>query len=495
MSEMDQFDREQLKRSQERKERIAMRREKRKRALMIRSAILSVAVVFLLGGVFLVGAGIKNTNDKKKAVEKAKQEAIIAAEEKELKDRKALIKEADRLAAGYDYDKALELIQGVEGYERKPEYVEAIAKYTAAKGKLVPFEDVSKVTHIFFHTLVAEPSITWNLTGKDAYKVGDYNQVMTTVDEFNAIMQQMYDNDFVLVSIRDLVKTNTDENGNVTFTKGEILLPEGKKPFVLSQDDVSYYFYMTGDGYASKLIVDDKGKITNEYIKEDGSVITGSFDVVPCLNDFIEKHPDFSYRGAKGILALTGYDGVLGYRTDPDLALTEEEGNKNAKEYGTFDVEAEIAAAKPVVQALKDDGWEFASHSYGHISYGSSFEKMKADADKWQERVANVIGPTDIIIYPFGTDIGDWRPYSQDNEKFQYLYGQGFRYFCNVDANKYWVQLGSNFVRQGRINVDGFRMYQDLKNGADRLGFMFDVESVYDKTRPETGLSNWDGAG
>ena len=28
----------------------------------------------------------------------------------------------------------------------------------------------------------------------------------------------------------------------------EIYLPEGKKPFVLSQDDVNYYDYMEGDG-------------------------------------------------------------------------------------------------------------------------------------------------------------------------------------------------------------------------------------------------------
>ena len=31
----------------------------------------------------------------------------------------------------------------------------------------------------------------------------------------------------------------------------------GKIPFVLSQDDVSYYHYMDGDGYPSKLIVDE----------------------------------------------------------------------------------------------------------------------------------------------------------------------------------------------------------------------------------------------
>ena len=28
------------------------------------------------------------------------------------------------------------------------------------------------------------------------------------------------------------------------------------------------------------------------------------------------KHPDFSLNGQKGVVALTGYNGVLGYRTN-----------------------------------------------------------------------------------------------------------------------------------------------------------------------------------
>ena len=50
--------------------------------------------------------------------------------------------------------------------------------------------------------------------------------------------------------------------------------------------------------------------------KADGTVVTGDYDVVPILDSFIKEHPDFSYHGRKGILAMTGYDGVLGYRTD-----------------------------------------------------------------------------------------------------------------------------------------------------------------------------------
>mgnify|MGYP000718429092 FL=1 len=34
--------------------------------------------------------------------------------------------------------------------------------------------------------------------------------------------------------------------------------------------------------------------------------------MVPLIDRFVEEHPDFSYRGAKGIVALTGYNGILG---------------------------------------------------------------------------------------------------------------------------------------------------------------------------------------
>ena len=66
-------------------------------------------------------------------------------------------------------------------------------------------------------------------------------------------MQSMYDKGYVLVSIHDLVKEVTDENGNVTYEAGDIMLPSGKIPFVLSQDDVSYYEYMEDTGFARKL--------------------------------------------------------------------------------------------------------------------------------------------------------------------------------------------------------------------------------------------------
>jgi len=466
--------------------------KRRQQALIMRLVIIGVLVIVLIGCILGIRAGIQK-NKQKKLEAKAEQEQQIKEEQEKEQTVKSTLSEADKLALGYDYDGAIERLNGVADKAAGDEVAGAIALYEEAKNKLVE-ADVDTIPHVFFHILVAEPSITWNLSGDDEYKISDYNQVMTTIDEFKGILQQMYDKGFVLVRIHDMVEETTDENGNTVFSKGKIMLPEGKKPFVMSQDDVCYYFYMSGDGFASKMVVGEDGRPTTEYIQQDGTTVTGAYDLVPVLNEFIDEHPDFSYQGAKAILAFTGYNGVLGYRTDPDLAKTAEEGNTNAEEYGVYNMEEEIAAAQPVVEALKKDGWELASHSYGHISYGSDFSKVKEDADKWQQRVANVIGPSDILIFPFGTDIGGWNDYSDDNEKYTYLKNQGFRFFCNVDSNEYWMQQRSEYLRQGRRNLDGYRMYQDLFNGADKLSDLFDVKSVYDSTRPATGLESWDGA-
>ena len=60
---------------------------------------------------------------------------------------------------------------------------------------------------------------------------------------------------------------------------------------------------------------------------------------------------------------------------------------------------------------MKADGWEFASHSYGHRYYGQiSDSEFMADTAKWDETVRPLLGDTDIMIFAFGNDIGDWHP-------------------------------------------------------------------------------------
>ena len=91
--------------------------------------------------------------------------------------------------------------------------------------------------------------------------------------------------------------------------------------------------------------------------------------MVPCVEAFIQEHPDFSNNGARGILGLTGYNGILGYRTDDALATSTD--NRYAAKYGVFDTAAEKEAAAPVIEALKSAGWEFACNGYDGTTYGS----------------------------------------------------------------------------------------------------------------------------
>ncbi|QGS69439.1 hypothetical protein CV093_17590 [Oceanobacillus sp. 143] len=92
-------------------------------------------------------------------------------------------------------------------------------------------------------------------------------------------------------------------------------LPEGKKPVVISVDDVNYYEYMRQEGNVYKLILDDEGRVATYSLNPKGEeVISYENEIIPILDTFVEENPDFSHEGAKGVLALTGYEGFLDIR-------------------------------------------------------------------------------------------------------------------------------------------------------------------------------------
>ena len=394
-----------------------------------------------------------------------------------------LIAETDFIAAGYDYEKAISMLTALEGYESIPAITDKIAEYRDLDSQLVVYSRPDTITHIFFHSLIVDTDRAFD----GDFDSSGYHSYMTTIDEFIAMMEEMYARGYVLITPYDMAYETTDEDGNTVFKYGEIRLPEGKTPFIMSQDDVNYYSYMISsgngkgetpywadsgnDGFASRIVIGTDGFPTCEYQDADGNIHYGDYDLVPVLETFIQAHPDFSYHGARAVLGVTGYEGVLGYRTKPSYENT----------IGTEAYQAEVEAAKAVAQCLKDHGWILASHSYGHPAYGNiSASKVETDSDKWEDTCEYIIGETDIILYPHGSDIEGVKKYTFDNEKFAALYEDGYRYFFNVDSSKYWNQLGSNYFRGGRRNLDGYRMYHHPEKLAD----LFDVKNVWDDARP-----------
>ena len=410
------------------------------------------------------------------------QDDTEPTEEQIAKDVQELIKEADFLAAGYDYEAAVALIQSDPGYGSSEELEAKIAEYRQADSQLVSYPKMNEITHVFFHTLVVDEERCFD----GDYREKGYNLYMTTVDEFNQILESMYERGYVLVSPYDVAYEVTDESGT-HFKYGDIRLPAGKTPFVMSQDDVNYYGYMIGDedpqlerpavanaggdGFAHKIIIGEDGYPTCEYYDAAGNLLVGSYDLVPILEDFIQKHPDFSYKGARAILGMTGYEGVFGYRTKP--------GHKDF--LGEEAYQKEVEQAKEVAQCLRDHGWILASHTYGHPSLGQvSVERVATDTKKWEDTVESIIGDCDIILYPNGSDVAGIEKYTMDNEKFKILYDSGLRYFYNVDSAVSWCQLGDDYFRGGRRNLDGYRMY----NSPGRLEDLFDAKAIFSKARP-----------
>ena len=382
-------------------------------------------------------------------------EEELAAEKRE-ETLSPVLQEAAELAKSYDYEAALALLQEVpEEYAQDEEVLSAIAACTDGLDSFVPYDQ--PVRHIFFHSLIVDTSLAFD----GDYMENGYNYWMTTVDEFRAILDELYANQYILIHIHDLAEEQVDEEGNVTLTAAQPLVPEGKIPLVLSVDDVSYYDYMENDGFAKRLVLDENSDVKNLYIDQDGTEHIGDYDVMPILDAFVKEHPDFSLRGAKGIIAATGYEGTLGYRINDMESPT---------------LEADREAVRTIADRLKETGWLFASHGYGHKHTADiSQNSLAADTERWQEEIAAYVGDTDLYIYPYGEEIDYPGP------KLSYLQSMGFRYFCGVWASKPFVSVKDGYVRQTRCNLDGYTMISRPQSVAD----LIDASRIVDPARPE----------
>lgn len=480
----------------ERKRAIARKRraEKRKKQMIRRMVgLLVVLVVLAVAMMFGITKFGSKSGEKKSASSagSATDSTDTASGDTQLSEKDTVLAAADLLAQQYDYDGAIEKLAEVPDADSDSDVATKKQEYQDAKDSCVAV-NIDEVTHIFYHTLVRDAKTGFG-DADDPLTAG-YQQWMTTIYEFNNITQSMYDRGYVMVRLRDLVNQTTDEDGTVHFTENtNLMLPEDKKAFVLSVDDLSYYHCYDGRGMPSKLIIGDDGKLTNEFVEDDGTVSTGDYDVLPLMDKFLEEHPDASYKGAKGLIALTGYNGILGYRTDGvyesrDPEHLDDDQKKWLDAHPDFDYDQECEDAKNMADFIKEDGWEFASHTWGHRHIAQiSYETLVEDTEKWEKYVSPLVGGTDTIIFAHGEDLTDSADYSTDDEKFAYLKSQGYNFYCNVDSTQYFLQIRDNYVRQGRRDLDGYRLYQDkIADEADRKTTdLFDIEDVYDPDRAD----------
>ena len=341
------------------------------------------------------------------------------------------------------------------------------------------------VEHLFFHPVIAYPQWAFHDCSATQSEKEGLDDWMVTVDEYKKILEEVYAKGYILVAMEDVWSEVTDETGT-HMVRNTLMLPEGKKPLVISFDDVNYYDYMLQQGFTSKLVVGEDGQIwaecTDPYTQE--TFLTQDLDATTILDQFVLEHPDFSLNGAKAIYSLTGYQGILGYRTQNDRKLPADDPDRPA-----FDAyrQSEIDAVEPVIQRLKETGWTFGSHTWGHINLGSStrtLESVQTDTERWLEEVGSLVGPTQILFYPHGAR-PDGDDVTQTGPMFRYLHDQGFRIFASVGIEAYSkIKSGISAVICDRLHPDG----TTLRWQRERYLQFYDAADIIDlSVRPDLG--------
>ena len=341
------------------------------------------------------------------------------------------------------------------------------------------------VEHLFFHPVIAYPDYAFS-DAVPADRQKGLDDWMVTVDEYKKILQSLYDKGYILVAMED-VWSEVSDGGEERMVRNTLMLPQGKKPLILSFDDVNYYDYMLAEGFTSKLVLGADGQIwaqcTDPHTKE--TFLTQDLDATPILDNFVLEHPDFSLNGAKAIFSLTGYQGILGYRTQNDRDIPTDDPRR--PEFEAFR-QGEIDAVKPVIERLKETGWTFGSHTWGHINLGSetrSLASVQTDTERWLEEVGSLVGPTNILFYPHGArpDGDDWH---KTGPMFQYLQSMGFRVFASVGVNDFsYIKTDISAVICDRLHPDG----TTLRWSRDRYLQFYDAKDIIDlAVRPDLGV-------
>ena len=432
--------------------------------------ILALTAIMIL--VIVIGSVTRAIQRKQIATE-----ASIAQAEKEARENmeaSEIQMQAQQMVLHYDYEGAISLINSFSGsLADYPELATLLAQYQSALDLMVPWEDPNSIMNLSFNMLMADPARAF----ADEEYSSSFKKNYITLVEFSKILDQLYANGYILVRPEDFVTTQINDDGSIVYTTKPIYLPSGKKPVVLTQTNVNYDAYLIdsdgdgladagGCGFASKLMPDSNGGVLCEYVDASGQTLYGAYDLIPILDEFVAAHPDFSYRGAKAVIAVSGHEGVFGYRT-------------NAEAEATLGVEAyneEIVQATQIADILRQNGYELACYTYENTGYGlMNLEEIQADISLWINEVLPILGECKTIAFAQNSDLSDGLIYM--GEKHNTLQDAGFRYYLGFCTDGLpWTIVVDDYIRQGRVMVNGTNLY----NNAEWFTELFDAASVID---------------
>lgn len=301
-----------------------------------------------------------------------------------------------------------------------------------------------EIFSLSFNTLMAFPE---KALGDNNNLSASFDESKITKTEFKNILYELYKNNYVLISTNQIIDSKT-------LKQIPLKLPKNKKPILLVFDNVSYKSNYQNLGEIDKIIIDRNNNLATYTTKksiQDRVAYDNEFILI--LENFIKQFPDFSFNGAKGIIFLTGENGILGYNTN----------HKNASS------KYESKRVSEVIKKLKSLGWQFGCNNYSY-KLDSSLSDMEfaKDLSLWNAEVSPLIGTTNLYAYPYGEN-------DENSSKQELLITSGFKIFFECgDPNP--IQKVSDTYHFYYYKING----KALRENTQILDKLFTCEKVYD---------------
>ena len=456
---------------------------------MNRNKKYTAMLAFVLGGAMMISGctrsqinyqiaeaigtdGKYENNEPVETPKMAERRKLLEESESEEATLQEYLAQAEKLAQGYNFEEAISALNMIPLAQARDERVsEARERYEKGDSELVNWAD-GDIPHLCFPTLIYDTMMAFD--GDD--KAAEYSTTMVTCEEFESILLSLYNNGYILIDIHSIAQMVTDERGTSSMEELKLKLPGGKRPIILSQDNLNYSTVRDGDGIATKLVLDEDGKVKAQYTDREGQTAVGDYDFIPILDSFIDEHPDFSFRGARGIVSVSGSEGVFGYNISSASGDGYAEGQslEVVEHAGGSSRSQDDQSVSEIADALKQEGWSIACAGWSHNYMNDmSMEAFAGEIDDWLKYVGSLTGSSDILFYPYGAEV------EYPGEKLNYLTDHGFCYLCGLWGDTDFRELGDLYMRMTRRFVDGYT----LINAPVYFTGFFDASSIRDENR------------
>lgn len=395
------------------------------------------------------------------------------------KIKTGLLNTAKTFEAEEDIDNAYYTMKSVPDIIKEDQEVIDYINYITdlfQKRSLVEYKGI--VYNMFFHSLALYPEIAFSSSrGQELF------DIMATKYEFERTIEKLYEHGYILINASDVYDLYEKDGVQQLKIKDYLLLPGGKKPLIMSMDNVSFTHWAVG--FCKRLVIDDKGNLASIVDINGVETMTYDDEHLLILYNFVKKHPDFSYNNAMATIGMSGYESMFGYNT-ADL---------NAPNHVS-----ELEQAKKIADKLKQMGFVFANHSFYHFTKSSDIsssytdlEWLKYDTQKWRQYIEPILGSTNIYITPGGKNFSVAKFVDGDRSDpcYNYLVSQGYQIILSVGRNQAYTNsiIGvtnpkyfyGTSLYMDRYNVDGKSLYKEETRLIDVFGF--DNSEIIDPIR------------